>query len=138
MRPSRYEQASEAVAPEWTNLGVLTLFSQFLLPRVRLQIFFGGLVPLIIALFLFSAMERADRFLNNRVTGFLGVLSYSLYLWQQPFLNRNSQGWWTEFPLNLALAFVCALASYYAVEKPFLRMYHATRERPSKALASAP
>ncbi len=119
-------------------LGLLTLFSRYLLPSVRLQILFGGLIPLIIALFLFSAMERADGFLNNRVTSFLGILSYSLYLWQQPFLNRNSQDWWAAFPLNLLLAFACALASYYVVEKPFLRMYRAVREKPSAVLQVTP
>jgi peptidoglycan/LPS O-acetylase OafA/YrhL len=119
-------------------LGLLTLFSEHLLPRVRLQIFFGGLVPLIITLFLFSAMERADGFLNNRVTGFLGVLSYSLYLWQQPFLNRNSHQWWTAFPLNLLLAFACAVASYYLVERPFLGMYRVVRVKRATALSGAP
>lgn len=116
-------------------LALLTLFSQYLLPWVRLQIFFGGLVPFIIALFLFSAMERADGFLNNRVTSVLGVLSYSLYLWQQPFLNRNSQGWWAAFPLNLLLAIGCAVVSYYVVEKPFLGMYRVVHEKSSAALS---
>src|SRR5665213_127722 len=103
-------------------LGLLTLFSQHLLPRVRLQIAFGGLIPFIIALFLYSSMERADWFLNNRVTSFLGILSYSLYLWQQPFLDRRSDQWWTAFPVNLLLALACAVGSYYVVERPFLRI----------------
>ena len=104
-------------------LGVLTVFSQHLLPLVRLQIVIGGLVPLIIALFLFSAIERADGWLNNGVTGSLGILSYSIYLWQQPFLNRNMHIWWTAFPLNVVLALLCGTASYYVVERPFLAMF---------------
>ena len=78
-------------------LGLLIMFSDHLLPRVRLQIFLGGLTPLVIALFLFSAIERADWILNNRVTRTVGILSYSIYLWQQPFLNRMSHGSWAEF-----------------------------------------
>ncbi|MER8439086.1 hypothetical protein NKH36_02760 [Mesorhizobium sp. M1312] len=47
----------------------------------------------------------------------LGLWSYSLYLWQQPFYKFvYSQG---GAPLlMLAGAFACALCSYYIVEKP--------------------
>jgi peptidoglycan/LPS O-acetylase OafA/YrhL len=109
-------------------LGLLVLFSHYMLPLVRLQILFGGLIPVIIALFVFSAIERSDGFLNNRVTSFIGVLSYSLYLWQQPFLNRHSDAWWTTFPLNLLFAFACAVASYYVVERPFLGMFRSVKK----------
>jgi len=52
-----------------------------------------------------------------------GTISDSLYLWQQPFLNRNDQvQWWTAFPQNLVLAFLFAAASYHLVEQPFLRL----------------
>ena len=62
----------------------------------------------------------ASRFLSWRPVAFLGVLSYSLYLWQQPFVNRSGSSLLTHFPLNCLLAFAAALASYYLVEKPFL------------------
>lgn len=104
-------------------LGLLTASIPFMLFRVRLQIFLGGVPPIIIALFIFVAIERRDWFLNNKVTYALGVLSYSLYLWQQPFLNRNSTGWWTAFPVNILLVGGCAVGSYYVVERPFLRMF---------------
>ena len=67
---------------------------------------------------------RMGRILNSRPLMFIGTTSYSLYLWQQPFLQaaRPDAPWYTRFPQNLALSFVCALASYYAVEKPFLRL----------------
>ena len=45
----------------------------------------------------------AGRLLNARPVAFVGVLSYSLYLWQQPFLNRHSGSWISSFPVNLAL-----------------------------------
>jgi peptidoglycan/LPS O-acetylase OafA/YrhL len=61
------------------------------------------------------------RLLNWRPLAFVGTLSYSLYLWQQPFLNRQSSGPFAAFPANLALAFGAALLSYYLVERPFLR-----------------
>lgn len=104
-------------------LSALTLSIPFLLPRVRLQILLGGLPPVIIAFFIFAAIERRDWFLNNRVASVLGILSYSSYLWQQPFLNRHSTTWWTAFPVNVVLALLCAAGSYYVVERPFLRMF---------------
>ncbi len=62
------------------------------------------------------------RFLNWSPVVFIGTISYSLYLWQQPFLNRTSDGWWAAFPVNVLLALTAALASYYVVERPFLRL----------------
>lgn len=87
----------------------------------RLYISTGGLGPVLIALAIFSLIERRDWILNNPITSFMGALSYSLYLWQQPFLNRDVSRWWTAFPVNLLLALICAYASYRLVEKPMLR-----------------
>jgi peptidoglycan/LPS O-acetylase OafA/YrhL len=58
--------------------------------------------------------------LNSSLFTYVGILSYSLYLWQQPFLNRNGTGVLAVFPLNLAMAVLCAMGSYYLVERPFL------------------
>lgn len=62
------------------------------------------------------------RFLNWRPLAFIGTLSYSLYLWQQPFLDRSSDAWWAAFPANIALAVFAAIASFYLVERPALRL----------------
>lgn len=66
------------------------------------------------------------RFLNARPLVLVGMASYSLYLWQQPFLLRPAPGVvasvWTRFPQNLFLAAACAMASYHLVERPFLRL----------------
>jgi peptidoglycan/LPS O-acetylase OafA/YrhL len=61
------------------------------------------------------------RLLNTRPLVFVGTLSYSIYLWQQIFLNRGSTSTISAFPLNLTLALMAALVSYYLVERPFLR-----------------
>ena len=66
--------------------------------------------------------DWAGRFLNCRAMVFLGGLSYSLYLWQQPFLNRYIPALWTSFPLNCCFAFTLAIVSYFALERPFLRL----------------
>jgi len=59
--------------------------------------------------------------LNNRLVTWLGALSYSLYLWQEPFLNSWSTAWFASWPINLILALVCAIASYYLIEQPILK-----------------
>jgi peptidoglycan/LPS O-acetylase OafA/YrhL len=72
---------------------------------------------------------------------FLGQMSYSLYLWQQPFLNRNSRAWFSAFPVNLCLAFAAALCSYYLIERPFLALRERVekgRGRPSADGAATP
>ena len=82
------------------------------------------LMNLGIALCLDAAMRFSlhpiAKILNWRPVVFVGVLSYSLYLWQQPFLDRYSSSPLAAFPLNMSLAFGAALLSYYIVERPFL------------------
>jgi peptidoglycan/LPS O-acetylase OafA/YrhL len=78
-------------------------------------------VALAIAYCVLRPASLAGRFLNLRPLVFIGVLSYSIYLWQQLFLNRESQSLIATFPVNLVLVAMCALGSYYLVERPFLR-----------------
>ena len=65
---------------------------------------------------------RVGRILNAAPLVFVGWMSYSLYLWQQPFLNRASDAIVNTFPLNITLACAGALASYYLVERPSLQL----------------
>src|SRR5262249_30640485 len=62
------------------------------------------------------------RLLNARLMVTLGTLSYSLYLWQQPFLRPASPLWMCHWPMNLILTLACATASYGLIERPFLLM----------------
>ena len=73
----------------------------------------------------------AYRLLNLRPVTWLGTLSYSLYLWQEPFLDSFSTAWFASWPVNLLLAFTCAVLSCYLVERPCLRLrdYLARRGR---------
>jgi len=55
----------------------------------------------------------------------VGLLSYSLYVWQQLFIAPESP-LLTPFPINVGCAFVAAIVSYYLVESPLrktLRVY---------------
>ena len=62
------------------------------------------------------------KLLNSKALVSIGVVSYSLYLWQQIFFNRYSTSTMSEFPVNVALVAVAALASYFLLEQPTLKM----------------
>ncbi len=66
--------------------------------------------------------QFVGRICNFKPLAWVGVLSYSLYLWQQPFLYFGSSAWICSFPQNIFLAFAAAIASYLVIEKPFLRL----------------
>lgn len=51
----------------------------------------------------------------------VGLWSYSLYLWQQPFYKLHHFGGWS-LPLALFFTLVCALASFYFIEHPARRL----------------
>lgn len=72
----------------------------------------------------FSRLTAGPAFelLNTRVMVWIGTLSYSLYLWQEPFLNHNAHTTLTAWPFNVALALICAVASYQLIEKPFFAL----------------
>ena len=61
------------------------------------------------------------KFLNTGLMHHIGVLSYSIYIWQQLFFSYEI-GSLSMFPYNIVLIFVVAIISYYLVEQPFLRL----------------
>ncbi len=106
-------------APGFLLLCVTTVAIAELVFRWQLVVLWG-VVPCLIALILSAAIERRDRVFNAGPLAWSGLLSYSLYLWQQPFLVLNG-------PLNFLSArliaiLAIALLSYHLVEQPALRM----------------
>jgi len=67
---------------------------------------------------IFRHQSLLGRFLNMKWLSHLGVISYSLYLWQQLFSGPYTR----FFPLNLLFIFLCAEASYFLVERPSFRL----------------
>jgi peptidoglycan/LPS O-acetylase OafA/YrhL len=70
----------------------------------------------------YHSEDWVGRILNWRPLAWIGVLSYSLYLWQQIFLNRESISWVNRFPQNILLTIVVALSSYFLLEQPLIKL----------------
>lgn len=86
-----------------------------------------------IATIMLWMMRRPDspfgRLLNTGVMVHLGVISYSLYLYQQLFMTVHNQTWFGGLTLGGILAMLAAAeASYWLVERPLLRL-RVRRER---------
>lgn len=81
----------------------------------------AGIVLLLLHAILYPG-SLFGRLLNTRLFIAVGILSYSLYLWQEPFLYFASSHWATAFPLNIALSFAAATVSYFLIERPFLAL----------------
>ena len=63
--------------------------------------------------------DSAFRFLNAKPLVKIGVLSYSIYVWQQVFLNPTSASALNRLPVNLLLVSIAATFSYLGIEVPF-------------------
>jgi len=62
------------------------------------------------------------KFLNMKALSFVGVLSYSIYIWQQLFLGNDDRFPLSKYPVNLIFLTIIPLVSYYGFEKYFLRL----------------
>jgi peptidoglycan/LPS O-acetylase OafA/YrhL len=82
---------------------------------------FTTIVPLFVSVVIGAAIERRDAFLNKGPLVWSGLLSYSLYLWQQPFLVMN--GPLDYFVARLGLTFAAAYCSYRWVEQPIIHFF---------------
>jgi len=95
------------------------------------------LIALVIHRLVMFPELSAGPVLNTRAVAHVGGLSYSLYLWQQPFLNRHSATLLATFPLNIVLAIAAALLSYHLVERPALRIGRRAGSTDAGAMARA-
>lgn len=87
---------------------------------------FSIAIALVIFLCLINNSDFLSRLLKNKMLTTLGVLSYSLYIWQQIFLYK--QPWANSFKysdslfLNIPALFIVAYLSYHFYELKFLKL----------------
>lgn len=123
--------------------------SFFVLPIAVLLAFSHGrilaLAEFVPVFMVISTMLRptdlVSKFLESAPLRFAGRISYSAYLWQEIFLTGawaptiRPFGWLNSSWLVWPAVFAAAIASYYLIEKPFIRLGHrlapsATQGRP--------
>lgn len=75
-----------------------------------------------VAVLILAAGSSGTVFVGNMlsapVLASLGRVSYSLYLWQQVFLDRSVRAWYASFPMNIILAICMGCASFVLIEMP--------------------
>ncbi len=83
----------------------------------------GACIAVVLFWSVTNAASPFGRFLGWAPVVWVGRISYSLYLWQQLFLSHPST--WAPplpFPINVAAALGAAVASFYVIEQPMLRV----------------
>lgn len=82
----------------------------------------AGCITLIMIWLVRHPQSIAGEIMQHPLLIHLGMLSYSLYIWQQVFLTTLNATWSGRFPINLLVIFGVAEISYFCVERPFLRL----------------
>jgi peptidoglycan/LPS O-acetylase OafA/YrhL len=75
-------------------------------------------IAVILLYVVFRHESPLGKVLNSRLLRHLGIISYSLYLWQQLFTGPYTR----SFPLNILWIVACAEVSYLLVERPSFRI----------------
>ncbi len=81
-------------------------------------------VSILFLLFAYTSLSKGLIFqiLNCKTFVHIGVLSYSIYIWQQFFFIGTLDVFWRAFPYNLVAIYLVSLVSYYLLEKPVLKL----------------
>ena len=119
--------ASVGVVMAFSILAASHLRGCFFLLTFTFPVFQNLGLAILIAISVGSARCFLFAWLEWRCVTFIGTISYSLYIWQQIFCTQpdvfgGSPSWWNSFPFWVVAAFAAALISYYAIERPFLRL----------------
>jgi len=99
-----------------------------------------GLSLSILVLAVYWGSRLGEFLLANRAIYFLGLISYSLYLWHFVVMQQIQQiigepygdlSHWIKFPLSIIAVLVVASLSYYLIERPFYRLASYSQVRSS-------
>jgi peptidoglycan/LPS O-acetylase OafA/YrhL len=89
---------------------------------VYVNLIIAVLIGYIIITNIMPGTDFIFRLLNIRAIAFIGILSYSIYIWQQLFMFKVSPLPWAmvNFPFNVLFLFAFSCLSYFFYEKYFL------------------
>lgn len=93
---------------------------------------------LIILIHLKRAPDYLSNFLGSQALQWLGRFSYSIYIWQQLFLTRLNPTISGTPPWCFVAILITSCASYYCIERPFLRrkdVFMKRHQRPADRVA---
>lgn len=110
--------------PVWIVLAV-TLAASLAWYSQLTSVWVAAVIPMLLVGTAIHPGWLLSRGLDFAPVKWLGKISYSLYLWQAVFLApgwEHALRWWRVWPWNLALCFGAAALSYYAIEKPAIRL----------------
>jgi peptidoglycan/LPS O-acetylase OafA/YrhL len=103
----------------------------FLLSRGQffaVELVFGAVALLLLAPMIFAQEGGGlpQRVAAARPVAWLGLISYGIFLWHYPVVLKLHDRWHPSFPVTLLataiIATTCAAASYYALERPVMRL----------------
>jgi peptidoglycan/LPS O-acetylase OafA/YrhL len=96
---------------------------------VTIKNMFSGLLVSVLAGYIIItnltvANDVVFKLLNSKVLATIGVLSYSIYIWQQLFTSYNKQlpVLMSSYPYNIICIILVSCASYYLYERFFLKL----------------
>lgn len=110
--------------PAWTFVAAVWLMSVYFYSTLT-SVLVACAAPILLLGTLTHPRWLLSRVLESAPFVWLGRISYSLYLWQLLFLVPgwdHPAHWWNTWPLNVPACFAAAAASYYWIEKPFIRL----------------
>jgi peptidoglycan/LPS O-acetylase OafA/YrhL len=124
--------ALQAAIARSASQPVLGLTALILFARPAIPLYFHGqfrlfdlLTPALICFVMFGSFRyrmHLEARAAIRMLAKIGLVSYGLYLWQQPFLSRADSFLRPSFLEYAPLFVIFALLSYFLVEKPLMRL----------------
>jgi len=125
------------------SVPVIALVALAVFARPFIPLLFPGqfrlhdlLTPLLICFLIFSSFEHRallERTMAVRSLAKVGVVSYGLYLWQQLFLASPDHYLRPSLLTQTYLLVPVVMISYFALERPFVRLGAALSKRLSRA-----
>ncbi|MGH9585454.1 MAG: acyltransferase family protein [Acidobacteriaceae bacterium] len=118
--------------PLFAVIGVIVLAAQRLLDMHLGTFLYFVIIPLLFPIIIlatvFYAKSIPGRILEWAPLRWIGRLSYSIYLYQQLFFtdvrSHSVLRYLQRFPEDIIAVSFCAVASYYLIERPFMRLGH--------------